>query len=183
MESDRLWYRGLEPSDAELLRGWINDERVRKYLDHRVFPLNRAAEEDFVRRVCQVSAAPSEVSFLFGVHGEGAPIGNVGLIGSQWVAREAELGILVGAVDRWHHGFAREASRRMLRYAFDDLNLNRVKLRVSDANPRARRAYEAIGFVLEGTLREAAFIDGTYVDTHVMSVLRREHLAGVDGSP
>lgn len=49
-----------------------------------------------------------------------------------------------------------------------------VDLEVYDHNPRARRLYERIGFVHEGTLRDALRLDDRWVDAHLMSLLRPE---------
>jgi RimJ/RimL family protein N-acetyltransferase len=62
----------------------------------------------------------------------------------------------------------------ILQHAFDTLNLNRISLRVFATNPRARRSYEKAGLALEGTLRQAAFRNGKYIDVHMMSILRSE---------
>ncbi|HEY5436625.1 MAG TPA: GNAT family protein [Candidatus Limnocylindrales bacterium] len=41
-------------------------------------------------------------------------------------------------------------------------------------NPGARRVYERVGFVLEGTLRRAVFREGRYLDVHRMAILADE---------
>jgi len=64
--------------------------------------------------------------------------------------------------------------RTMSRYGFEELNLNRIWLRVYDTNPRARKAYEKAGFVYEGTLRQAEYKHGRYIDVHVMSILKSD---------
>src|SRR5687768_7777659 len=64
MESDRLYYRGLELSDVETLTGWLNDPRIRKFLDHRVYPVSMIAEEAWVRSHADPKGgARSEVVF------------------------------------------------------------------------------------------------------------------------
>ena len=68
-----------------------------------------------------------------------------------------------------------EAVRLLLDFAFRDLNLHRVYLHVFDTNAAAIRIYEKVGFVREGVLRQAAHIDGRYVDVMVMSILREEY--------
>ena len=94
--------------------------------------------------------------------------------GLNWVVRRGEWGILIGEPEHWNQGYGREVARRMLEYAFEELNLNRVELRVNAANPAGIKAYEAAGFVREGTLRQAGWVEGRYEDMLVMSVLREE---------
>jgi RimJ/RimL family protein N-acetyltransferase len=71
-------------------------------------------------------------------------------------------------------GLGTEATRLILRHAFETVGLHRVDLEVYDFNPRARRVYEKVGFVFEGTRRDALHWDGEWVDAHVMSILAPE---------
>jgi RimJ/RimL family protein N-acetyltransferase len=105
---------------------------------------------------------------------EPEPIGVVSLTGIDPVHKHAELHILLG--DRASHGqgIGADATRAMLHHGFRDLNLHRIYLFVLDANGAARRMYEKVGFRHEGTLREAAFKDGTYDDVHLMALLQSE---------
>jgi RimJ/RimL family protein N-acetyltransferase len=54
------------------------------------------------------------------------------------------------------------------------VGLHRVELDVYDFNTRARHIYEKLGFVLEGTKREALWFDDGWVDCHVMGLLASE---------
>lgn len=68
-------------------------------------------------------------------------------------------------------GLGTEAIRLMLSYAFDTMGVHRVELDVYAFNPRARRVYEKIGFVYEGTKRQALRWRGEWVDALVMAML------------
>jgi RimJ/RimL family protein N-acetyltransferase len=80
---------------------------------------------------------------------------------------------LFGARSR-NRGLGTEATRLILRYAFETVGLHRVDLEVYEFNPRARRVYEKVGFVFEGTKRDALLWDGAWVDAHIMSILAAE---------
>lgn len=71
-------------------------------------------------------------------------------------------------------GLGTEATRLTMRHAFEEQGLNRVELQVFDFNPRARRVYQKVGFVLEGTKRQALLFDGAWVDAHDMAILAQE---------
>ncbi|MDY6055048.1 GNAT family protein [Micrococcus sp.] len=78
---------------------------------------------------------------------------------------------ITGARDR---GVGTAALTMALDFAFRAVRLHRVSLEVFAHNPRARHVYERLGFRVEGTLREALWQDGRWVDAHVMGLLRRE---------
>jgi RimJ/RimL family protein N-acetyltransferase len=71
-------------------------------------------------------------------------------------------------------GLGTEATRLILAHAFETVGLHRVDLEVYEFNPRARRVYEKVGFVYEGTKRQALLWDGAWIDAHVMSILAGE---------
>ena len=83
---------------------------------------------------------------------------------------------MIGEKEYWNQGYGTETMRVMCRYGFEELNLNRIWLRVYETNPRGRNAYQKAGFVHEGTLREAEYKRGRYIDVHVMSVLKSDWL-------
>jgi len=101
-------------------------------------------------------------------------IGNTSFFPINQKARSVEIGIMIGEKEYWNQGYGTETMRVMCRYGFTELNLNRIWLRVYDTNPRARKAYEKAGFVHEGTLRQAEYKHGQYIDVHVMSVLKSD---------
>lgn len=68
-------------------------------------------------------------------------------------------------------GLGTEATRLMLGYAFDTVGVHRVELDVYAFNPRARRVYEKVGFVYEGTKRQALRWHGEWIDSLVMAML------------
>jgi diamine N-acetyltransferase len=63
----------------------------------------------------------------------------------------------------------------MLEHAFMDLGLHRIWLRVNIDNAPARRVYSGAGFRVEGTLQQACFKEGKYVDVHLMAILADEY--------
>ncbi len=75
-----------------------------------------------------------------------------------------------GATNR---GLGTEAVRLSMGHAFA-IGLHRVELDVYDFNTRARHIYEKLGFVLEGTKRQALRFDDEWVDCHVMGLLASE---------
>ena len=74
----------------------------------------------------------------------------------------------------WGHGYATEAARGLLRWAFDMLDLNRVQAETDTRNVASARVLEKLGFVREGTLREDCIVNGEVSDSWVYGLIRRE---------
>ena len=71
-------------------------------------------------------------------------------------------------------GLGTEATRLIVGHGFERLGLHRISLEVYAFNPRARRAYEKVGFRVEGVLRESFRYNGEWIDATVMSILASE---------
>jgi RimJ/RimL family protein N-acetyltransferase len=81
--------------------------------------------------------------------------------------------ILIGPRGR-DRGLGTEATRLIVGYGFEHLGLHRISLEVYAFNPRARRAYEKVGFRAEGVLRESLRYNGEWIDATLMSILAPE---------
>jgi RimJ/RimL family protein N-acetyltransferase len=79
-----------------------------------------------------------------------------------------------GGEARFGRGFGTEATRLVLGHAFDTVGINRAELEVYEFNPRARHVYEKVGFVYEGTKRQALRWDGQWIDAALMAMLADE---------
>ncbi len=80
------------------------------------------------------------------------------------------------AKSRWKRGYMTEAAERVIRYAFDELNLTVLMIRTGEANLRSRRVIEKCGFTYEGTLRRAyRLYDGALREVRCYSMLREEY--------
>lgn len=77
---------------------------------------------------------------------------------------------LIGAAGRGR-GLGTEATRLIVEHGLTTMGMHRISLEVYDFNPRARHVYEKVGFVHEGTGREALLFDGEWVDVHYMAIL------------
>ena len=88
-------------------------------------------------------------------------------------ANSANFRTLIGPAGRGR-GLGTEAARLILGHGFEVLSLHRIGLDVYAFNPRARRVYEKVGFVVEGVRRDAFAFDGVYVDEVWMSILADE---------
>ncbi|MDO5633951.1 MAG: GNAT family protein [Micrococcus sp.] len=92
-------------------------------------------------------------------------------------ARNRACGLRLWVAGQTGRGIGGTAIRLALAYAFEQVGLHRVFLEVYDHNPRARRLYERLGFVHEGTQRDALLFDDAWVDAHMMSMLASEWAA------
>lgn len=120
--------------------------------------------------------AKDEQSFPFSIRTlvEDRLVGMLVIKDIFWQARHCSFFIGLGNPEMRGRGYGSDAIRVMLKYAFLEMNMNRVGLEVMSYNAAALHSYERVGFQLEGTLRAYTYRDGVYYDMHVMGILRNE---------
>jgi RimJ/RimL family protein N-acetyltransferase len=154
---------------------WLNDWEVRRFLAPTLpHPLTMQDEEEWFNR--QRGDQDSRI-FAILTRAEGKLIGNCGLHNIDRINRHAIFGIFIGDKSYWGKGYGTDATRTLLRHAFEEAGLHRVELQVFSFNPRAMRVYEKVGFRLEGTRKQALFREGTWHDEHIMAILCDEWAA------
>ncbi len=158
----------LRPEDSPVLFAWIND-RALVELSAPFRPISQEEHDAWFEQVRQRQDAR-----IFGIREGDRLVGSCQLHAIHPVHRSAELQIRIGAEDARGRGVGQESLQRLLRYGFDELDLHRIYLHVFTTNKRAIRLYERAGFRREGLLREAALIDGAWVDVLLLALLRHE---------
>ena len=101
-------------------------------------------------------------------------LGDIDLFVYNWAGRDAFVGLGIGEREFWGKGYGTDVMRVILRYAFTEVNLNRVTLNVFEYNPRAIRSYEKAGFSHEGRERKLLNKEGRRWDMLFMGILREE---------
>ncbi|MBN2046554.1 MAG: GNAT family N-acetyltransferase [Anaerolineaceae bacterium] len=170
---ERVRLRGIEESDLPQFVEWLNDPEVRENLLVDM-PLSMANEKNWFASILQQSPYEQPLGIEIREGDGWRLIGNLSLMGIKWKEQSAEVGIFIGDKSCWNHGYGQEAMTLLLDTAFNEWNFHRIWLRVYATNMRAIRAYEKVGFVYEGRMREAKFLHGQFIDFLLMSVLRSE---------
>lgn len=100
--------------------------------------------------------------------------GGIGLSPGQDVERfSAELGYWLGEAF-WGRGNVTEAVAAVTRHAFETMGLHRVFALPYAHNEASARVLEKCGYRLEGTLRDASFKDGKFVNQHLYARLKTD---------
>ncbi|MCA9914152.1 MAG: GNAT family N-acetyltransferase, partial [Anaerolineae bacterium] len=175
-DSERLRFRAFNAEvDVPIFQQWWKDPEIMQYQTPNSIRLfqEETTEERFKSWFRDDDSA---VGFVMVLKETEEPIGFINLWGIKPKNQNAELGILIGRKDLWGQGLGKESLRLMLHYAFSELNLHRVTLHVFSTNERAIRAYQSVGFVEEGRLREEIYRAGRWIDSVVMGILKHEYL-------
>jgi RimJ/RimL family protein N-acetyltransferase len=168
IQCEKVSLTPIEPGDSDTLFAWINDaDLVRLHGPFR--PVSAAMHKEWMAH-----ALADQGKYVMAIRlREGKSlIGLLQLANPHAVHHNIELRIRLGSARDRGRGFGREAVNLACEYAFKDLGMERVFLHVFDDNAPAIAAYEAAGFLIEGLMRRAAFIEGAWKNVVVMGRLK-----------
>ncbi len=104
---------------------------------------------------------------------EGKLVGGIGFNNVNKSDRNAEIGYWLRE-DSQGNGIITRCCRKLIEFAFNEMNLNRIVIRCATENIKSRNIPEKLGFVKEGILRETAVLNGEFIDLIVYSILKKE---------
>jgi RimJ/RimL family protein N-acetyltransferase len=135
-------------------------------------PLTRARFDARLARADDGEGSEPAAAFVVDLGGEA--VGSASLFDFDLFAGHAEAGISLVPEARGR-GVGTEAMRLLVEFGFVRRNLRRIHLQAIASNVGALRSYEKAGFVVEGRLREHAWVRGRYEDIVLMAILRSEY--------
>ena len=171
LESDRLLLRGWNKRDAADLYEYASDPLVgpaEGWAPHR----NQSESRMIIDQIYT-----TKLDWAIVDKSSNKPIGNIGLDddGIRSRTNSKELGYSVGS-KYWGNGIATEAVNLVKAYAFDELGLDCISMRIETDNMASKRVAEKTGFKYEGTLRQAyRRYDNKTVDMACYSILDSDY--------
>ncbi|MBD7966629.1 GNAT family N-acetyltransferase [Paenibacillus gallinarum] len=170
------WFHGSKvrlaaaiQQDAQTLAAYTEDYDYMRNLD-----TDYAVPQTVAESGPKSAKMENGVEFMLRTIDEDRLIGFVALHSIEWNNQAAKLAIGIGKAKDRGKGYGSDALQIILRYAFHELNLNRVGLEVISYNEVAYHAYKKAGFIEEGRKRAAVLRGGKAYDLILMSMLRDE---------
>jgi ribosomal-protein-alanine N-acetyltransferase len=172
LETKRLILRQMRPEDGRAIFRIYGDEEVMRYRDVLAFTRLEEAQQ-FLEGVRARYQQGEEMHWGITLKGEDSLIGSCGY---SW-----HLGRHFGAIGYdlaglyWKQGIMTEAIGALLRFGFEVRDLHRIEARVRQGNEASMRLLRRLGFQEEGLLRECLFLNNSFYDVKVFSLLKSEY--------
>lgn len=171
LRTERLLLRELDESDAPRLSEVESLPAVWRYLIDERDTLDKAVA--YIDGIIMDAAVVPRRVFDFAVTLEGFYIGRCGMKRSDHELRDAMIWYALDPA--YHgHGYATEAARALVRFAFEQLGLHRVWADADPRNPPSIRVMERLGMRREAHHLENVCIRGEWCDSIIYAMLRRE---------
>lgn len=88
--------------------------------------------------------------------------------------KKVEMDIIIGSEEKMGKGYGTDALKTLIKYLFDNFDINKIWIEARTNNPRAIKAYEKAGFKKEGLLRKEDYFEESFVDRVRFGILRNE---------
>ncbi|MGE7932614.1 GNAT family N-acetyltransferase [Viridibacillus arvi] len=171
LESERIYLRSIMESDAPIILESTKDEEIR-YMTGTKSTFSLDQIQSYINNISKDS---SRIDLAICLKENDQMIGDLSITDIEEDAKKAGLRISMNSIELTGKGYGTEAIRLTLRFVFEELKLNRLQLEVFSHNTRGIRTYEKVGFIKEGTLREALYYNGKYSDEIIMSILKKDY--------
>jgi RimJ/RimL family protein N-acetyltransferase len=145
LKTERLILRAPQMGDAEAVTSLINDRRIAENTARIPHPYTLADAEGFIARAHEDDR---EAQFLITLADDTIVGGcGVGTLSSS----TPEIGYWIG-IPYWGKGYATEAARALIDYAFGDLGHDKLEAGARVSNPASRCVLEKCGFQWTGVV-------------------------------
>jgi len=166
--------RALTQADLSKTLAWHNQEDIVELYAGHPFPVNQEMEQKWYERIL-TSNYPTTV-FGIEVIKTSLLVGISLLRDIDLLNRNAETAIYIGDLNERGKGYSKNALLKTLEFAFQNLGLHRVFLKVRIDNLTAINLYKKLGFTQEGELRETVYKNGEFKSLLIFSILKEEYL-------
>ncbi len=159
--------RAMEKEDCEMIREMFNDPEIENLVVGWALPVSKYAQEKWFENYYN-----DQKNFRFVIETkEDGAIGIATLTDIDWKNRRATHGIKLLSKQVRTKGIGTDTVMAIMRYAFDELQLNRLDGSWFADNLPSRTMYMKCGWKEEGVKREYVFKNGQYRDLVIVGVL------------
>jgi len=175
IETDRLYLRRLQMEDIyEYYERLFGDGDVSRYM---LFEPHQDISESLQSLQRKLEKYEEGNYYCWGIteKGEGSLIGLIELLRFDEAAESCSFVYMLGC-NYWNMGYGTEALKAVFRFAFEELELQRIVADHIAKNAASGAVMRKCGMVHEGTLRQRLYNKGRFVDVELYAIIRRDYL-------
>ena len=167
---EKVVLRALELKDMPFLLEMINDPEMEKMVIGWSFPTSEKQQLDWYNRIIG-----DQKNFRFAIDYNGDFVGVSTLVKIDWKNRSADHGIKLCSNAPKGAGIGTDAVFATMKYAFEELQLNRLYGSILDYNIASQKLYSKCGWKIEGCYRQSVFKNNAYHDEWPTAILREDY--------
>ena len=151
LEGENIKLRALEPEDLDLFYQWENDSTIWK-ISQTYAPFSKHILSRYLENAHQDIFTAKQLRLM--IEKDGVSIGTIELFDFEPIHMRAGLGIWIVQESDRRKGYAKEALRLMIEYAFFKLQLNQLYCNISASNQPSINLFSSLDFMLIGSKKK-----------------------------
>ena len=151
LKGQNISMRALEPSDLELLYDWENDSSIWK-VSQTITPYSKHILAKFLENAHLDIFTTKQLRLM--IVKDGLSIGTIELFDYDPVNSRPGIGILIAQENERRKGYAKEALKLMIEYAFKHLKINQLYCNISSSNKISLNLFSSLDFMLVGVKKK-----------------------------
>lgn len=172
LETDRSILRQVTPEDASSLLTYLSNKEVTMHMGLEPFQsIDDALDE--ISWYQSILEKKTGIRWGITLKDQEEVIGSCGFLNLTSQHHRSEIGIELSK-DHWGKGIASEAFEAVIRYGFEQMDLQRIEALIEPPNIPSQKLTEKQGFIREGLLRSYEFTCGKFDDLYMYSLLKQD---------
>ncbi|MFP7479735.1 GNAT family N-acetyltransferase [Terribacillus saccharophilus] len=167
IQDNELKLRAVEIDDKDLLKDMINDPQTENMVLGWSFPVSDKQQIEWIQAVNMDSR---NLKLIIQTK-ESDAVGLISLTSIDMKNRTATINVKLNRRNK-NKGIGYKAVNLILKYAFNELNLNTIAANILEYNEGSQKLFEKCGFVKEGILKNRIYKNGKYHDILSYSITR-----------
>ncbi|MFL2600062.1 MAG: GNAT family N-acetyltransferase [Flavobacteriaceae bacterium] len=162
--------RPIERDDLKLIQKWRNFKSIQ--------PLVREYREmsmDHIIEWYDNTILNNKFEFFIIEDKKNKPIAITGFTYIDWVNKNADLHLAIYEYEWGDLKIGSEIMQIMLAYGFKFLNLHRIYAEIYEIDIKKLKLFESFNFKTDAVLRDHFYHDGSYKNSHILSLLKSEY--------
>lgn len=173
LENEKIRLRALEPDDIDILYEWENDSSL-WHLSNTLVPFSRFTLEQYVLNADRDIYTHKQLRLMINKkNGESEKsIGSIDLFDFDPTNKRSGVGIMIVKNER-DKGFASEALKMVVEYAFNGLNLHQLYCNIHASNTASLALFQHHGFKISGTKKDWLLVKNEWVDEYTLQCINK----------
>lgn len=172
IQGKQVTLRAIEYEDLGVLNKWANEPEIQYWLGGWHFPINKNDQEKWYENL-----TANSLNQRFAIETvEFGLIGTANLVDIDWKNKNAFHGMLLGDKNIRGKGFAKDTVFAIMRYAFEELGLQRLDGSMIEYNEASLKMYiQKCGWKEEGRQRSWYFRKNKYWDRIMVGITKEDY--------
>lgn len=174
IETQRLIIRTFKSTDVQDLYEYCSDEEVTRYVTFDTYTSIEDANKRIEFLIKNYHELTQPITWAIEYKQNGKVIGSIDYVKWSTKNKSGEIGYILNK-KYWNKGIMTEALKAVIKFGFENMDLNRIQIRCDERNIGSYKVMEKNDLKYEGTFRQEEYIKGEFINVKYYSILKDEY--------